>query len=392
MTHRRLARAAALLAVSAAVLHGGALAHDAGIDNGVFRSRDGGATWLQVNPESFARGALALALHPTDPHHLLLGTDSGLLISRNGGRDWQAEAANMLSGAAFAVTFDVDGKRMLASSASALYRFDGKRWHEARTPTSSAPARVLVSGGVAGRAYLAGWSGLYRSDNWGQSWSRVGQEFSADAVSALAVSAARSDEVHALAAGHVWRSSDGARRWRLDESAPPNAAALAFDRTLPARLWLVAAGRAHRQDERKARWEPVGAPIPDAQAKVRGIDVAADTMLIATDRGVFRSSDAGASWALLSAELPNHSDAALLLRDPRSPATVYAAFSRIGPEQIKGNSTSPDPPLARSDIALLVGAYATFALLLLGVGVVVRRHTRSAPTPERSIDMQARSS
>jgi hypothetical protein len=90
---------------------------------------------------------------------------------------------------------------------------------------------------------------------------------------------------------------------------------------------------------------------------------------------VFRSADAGASWALLSAELPNHSDAALLLRDPQSSSTVYAAFSRIGPERIKGSTTPPDPPLARSDIALLVGAYAAFALLLLGVGMVVRRLT-----------------
>jgi photosystem II stability/assembly factor-like uncharacterized protein len=375
MTHRRLARAAVLLSLSAAVLHGGALAHDAGVDNGVFRSRDGGATWLQVNPESFARGALALAVDPNDPHHLLLATDSGLLVSRNGGRDWDVEAANVLSGPAFAVAFDTDGKAMLASGAGGLYRSEGKHWREARTPTGAAPARVLVSGAVAGRVYLAGWSGLYRSDNWGQSWTRVGKEFSADPVTALAVSATRSDEVHALAAGRVWRSNDGARRWRLDERAPPNVAALAFDCTLPARLWVVAAGRAYRQDDRAAPWQPVGAPIPDAQAKVRGIEATLDAMLVATDRGVFRSADAGASWALLSAELPNHSDAALLLRDPQSSSTVYAAFSRIGPEQIKGSATSPDPPLARSDIALLVGAYAAFALLLLGVGVVVRRLT-----------------
>jgi len=371
----RLARAAALLWWGAAVLHGGALAHDAGVDNGVFRSRDGGATWLQVNPESFARGALALAVQPNDPHRLLLATDSGLLGSRNGGRDWEAEAAGVLSGPAFAVAFDVDGKAMLASGAAALYRTDGNRWREARTPTGAAPARALVSGGVAGRVYLAGWSGLHRSDNWGRSWTRVDKEFSTDAVSALAVSAMQSDEVHALAAGRVWSSRDGARHWRLDEGTPQRVDALAFDRTLPARLWAVAAHRMHRQDQRAAPWEPVGAPLPDAQAKVRGVEVSADTMLVATDRGVFRSADAGASWALLNAELPNHSDVALLLRDPQSPATVYAIFSRLGPEQIKGSSAAPDSPLARSDIALLVGAYAAFAMLLVAAGLVVRRFT-----------------
>jgi photosystem II stability/assembly factor-like uncharacterized protein len=394
MTHRRLARAAVLLSLSAAVLHGGALAHDAGIDNGVFRSRDGGATWLQVNPESFARGALALAVHPNDPHHLLLGTDSGLSSSRNGGRDWEIEAANLLSGPVFAVAFDADGTQALASGANALYRSDGQRWRQARTPTGSTPARVLVSGGVAGRAYLAGWSGLHRTEDWGRNWARVDDGIEAEHVNALAISAYHPDEIHALAGGRVWSSTDGARHWRVDEGAPAGVDALAFDRTVRSRLWIVAAGRAYRKDDRAAPWEPLGAPIPDAQAKPRGIHVSHGAMLLATDRGVFRSDDAGASWALLSAELPNHSDAALLLRDPQSPATVYAAFSRIGPEQIKGSSLSPEPAFARSDIALLVGAYGGFAMLLLGVGVVVRRFTRpsNANTADPSIDMQAESS
>src|SRR5688572_15440508 len=269
MTHR-LARAAALLSLTAAVLHGGALAHDAGVDNGVFRSRDGGATWLQVNPESFARGALALAVHPNDPYHLLLGTDSGLLASRNGGRDWEAEAAGMLSGPAFAVAFDIDGTQALASGANALYRTEGHRWRPARTPTGSAPARVLASGGVAGRAYLAGWSGLHRSDDWGRNWRRVGDEINAEHVNALAISTDRPDEIHALAGGRVWSSTDGARRWRMDEGTPASVDALAFDRTVRSRLWIVAAGRAYRKDDRAAPWEPLGVPIPDAQAKPRG--------------------------------------------------------------------------------------------------------------------------
>src|SRR5262249_54325177 len=117
----RLVRLAAIAVVgAAALLHGGALAHDSGLSNGVFRSRDGGATWLQLTPESFARGALALAVHPTDPHHLLLATDSGLLVSHNGGRDWTAEAVNVLNGPVFAVAFDLDGAQALAAGANAL--------------------------------------------------------------------------------------------------------------------------------------------------------------------------------------------------------------------------------------------------------------------------------
>jgi photosystem II stability/assembly factor-like uncharacterized protein len=391
----RLARAA-VLCLTGVLLHAGALAHDSGLSNGVFRSRDGGATWLQANPESFARGALALAVHPSDPHHLLLATDSGLLRSRNGGRDWEIEASNVLSGAAFAVAFDVDGEQALASGANALYRSEGNRWRETRTPTGAAPARALVSGGVAGRAYLAGWTGLYRSDNWGRGWTRVGKEIGAEPVSALAVSAHRADALHALAAGRVWTSTDGARSWRVDDQAPQKVDALAIDRALPSRLWIVAAGRSYRKDDRNARWEPVGAPLPDAQAAARGIHVMNDAMLIVTDRGAFRSADAGATWALVGADLPSHSEATLLVSDPHAAATLYAGFSRIGPEQLRGVSTATDAPYAQGDIALFVGAYAALALLLLSVGLIARRMIARAGTAEsnaeRSIQMRTESS
>jgi hypothetical protein len=383
----RLAPAAAFV-LAGALLHASVLAHDSGLSNGVFRSRDGGATWLQLDAGSFAKGALALAVHPTNAHRLLLATDGGLLSSRNGGRDWETEASNVLSGPAFAVAFDLHGAEAMVSGANALYRFDGSGWRAARTPSGSAPARVLASGGVAGRAYLAGWTGLHRTDNWGRSWTRVGKEIDAEYVSALAISASSPDDIHALAGGRVWTSTDGARSWRVDEGVPQTADALAFDRTVPTRLWIVAAGRAYRKQDRTSRWESVGAPIPDPQAKARGIDVLNEAMVISTDRGVFRSLNAGASWALLSAELPNHVEATLLLRDPHTPATIYAGFSRIGPEQLKGVLLTPDQSFALSDVALPVAVYAGFALFVVGGGVIMRRMTRegTATKADRAID------
>jgi photosystem II stability/assembly factor-like uncharacterized protein len=368
----RLVRAA-VFGLAVALLHAGALAHDSGLSNGVFRSRDGGATWSQVNAESFVSGALALAVHPADAHHLLLAADSGLVSSRNGGRDWQVEVPDVLRGPVFAVAFDLHGEQAMASGANALYRTEGNRWRGTRTPAGSAPARALVAGRVAGRAYLVGWTGLHRTDDWGRSWTRVGSEISAEYVSALAVSADRPDDIHALAGGRVWTSTDGARSWRVHEGPPQKVEALAFDRTAASRLWIVAAGRAYRWEDRALRWEPVGAPIPDQQATVRGIEVVNDTMLIVTDRGLFRSQDSGVTWTLLSAELPTHSEATLLVRDPHAPSTIYAGFSRTGPEQLKQMSSMTDQPYARRDIALLVAAYTLFGLLLLGAGLIARR-------------------
>jgi nitrate reductase gamma subunit len=66
-----------------------------------------------------------------------------------------------------------------------------------------------------------------------------------------------------------------------------------------------------------------------------------------------------------------------LLHDPQADATLYAGFSRTGIEALKAVSPASEPSYAGDDVALAVGAYAGFALLLLGTGLAVRRLTRA---------------
>src|SRR6266849_5413243 len=100
-----------VLALVVALWPGDVPANDANAWGGLFRTRDAGGAWLPVNPGSFVSGALALAVSPVDPHHVLLATDTGVLRSRNGGRDWVIEARDLLVGPAFAAAFDVQGGR-----------------------------------------------------------------------------------------------------------------------------------------------------------------------------------------------------------------------------------------------------------------------------------------
>src|SRR5947209_15956124 len=166
---------AGVLLLVVALSRADASAHDASAWGGLFRTRDAGATWLHVNPASFVSAALAVAVSPVDPHHLLLATDTGLSRSRNAGRDWSLEARDILVGAAFAVAFDSDGQRALVAGASGLFQSDGDRWRPLRAPAGTVPAASLVSSSTRGRVYMGGLSGLHRSDDWGESWVTVGE-------------------------------------------------------------------------------------------------------------------------------------------------------------------------------------------------------------------------
>ena len=380
------------------------LAHDPDAWGGLVRTYDAGNTWMPINPGIFVSGALALAVNPRDPDHLLLATDSGVWRSRNGGRDWNVEAPEILTGPAFAAAFDIDGERALVAGRSTLFRHDGDRWRPASTPAGAAPARALVSGSVPGRVYLAGRSGLYRSDDWGRSWVSVAGALQADHVDALVVRPGRPDDVYAAAGGAVWSSSDGARNWqsRRDGFSGRHIEVVGFDSSNPPRLWAVGAGQVFLGDQVGERWRAVGKPVPDAPAIARGVAVSGDVIVMATDRGVFRSADRAERWEPPREGLPAHLGATVLMRDPRGPDILYAGFALTAYEDLQWRAPQKGFASARTGMASMAGSIARipgglasvaggFALLVLiasGVLAAVRL-TRSHAGTDRNVERAA---
>jgi photosystem II stability/assembly factor-like uncharacterized protein len=374
-----------LLALSITIGPGTARGHDPSAWGGLFRTRDGGATWLTVNSGSFVSGAIALAVSPADPNHLLLATDSGLLASRNGGRDWTVQAPNVLVGAAFAVAYDSDGARALASGASAIYRVDGDRWHIIQAPARAAPARALARGTTLGRVYLAGWSGLYRSDDWGDSWARADAGLPEEHVDALLIDPGPPDAVYVIAGGRLWVEFDGAWHWQPRQVGPPSGhvEAVALDGSDPARLWAVVSGQLFRSDDRGELWQPAGRPLPELDTRVRGVGVVGSSVLLATDRGVYRSADGGDRWEAPSNALPAHLEAGPLVRDPFSASTMYVGFASTPYAELWRRAAEGRSAFARLDAVTLGGGAAFLALLTLGAVATLRRLARFYDPPEQ---------
>jgi photosystem II stability/assembly factor-like uncharacterized protein len=376
---RRLSVLLAAILVSASI----ALAHDGTSYGGVYRSRDAGATWLGIDVGLFLRSAASAAVDPTDPAHLLLGTDAGLLRSSNGGRSWAFEPVGDVSVPVTAVAFGGDGKTALVAGPGGVYRWNGSEWSRSDVPPSAAPAREILSEVATGRYYLLGRTRLFVSEDDGRTFRRVADDLPSNAqMTAVAVLSASSDGIAGIVDDRVMVSTDGGRHW-ADRAPAPRVDVVTADVQVPGRLWSAAAEQLFMSDDVGLTWRKVGRPLPDPGTEIRGIaaDGAGEVLVTTTQRGMYRSTDGGQSWAAQAGGLPAHQEAGALIRDPAEPATLLALYSLVPYGELWRGAVAAADDVARRaawhNSAMLVGAAVLF---LVGMGLLrllVRR--RRAP-------------
>jgi len=353
-----------------------ACAHDESAWGGLFRSSDHGATWFLASPGTYPTAAIALAVSPTDGNHLLLATDAGLLRSHNSGRDWTRETASVVSGAILAAAFAADGRRALVATGDGVFTSDADNdWRPARVPRGAVPARLIARGATPGRAYLAGWTGFARTDDWGASWADAASGLPDAPVTSMLVIPDRGESVHVVVADGVWSTNDGARTWVKSETGPGGVDAIGRDGGDAARLWAARGSRLLRSGDGGASWRATGTPLPDPNATVRGVSAMGDVVVVASDRGLFRSTDGGARWVALVDNLPAHLEAGPLVSDPSEPARLYAGFTLTPYPELWRRAAEGAVSWRRMDVTSLLAA-AAFLALVGAAGVLAVRRLR----------------
>ena len=356
----------------------GASAHDPSAYGGLFRSRDLGGTWLNADVGLFLNSALAVAVDPRDPNHLLLGTDLGLMRSRAGGRTWTPEAQGQIIGAVFALAFAPDGQSAVCAAPSGVFRFRDGQWVQADAPGDAVPARGLAIGAVTGRIYLMGRNGLFASDDGGQSYDRVTSALPQSAeITALAVASQPGELLLAVIDGQIMASEDGGGQWqrRAQGLGDTPIDTVVLDPASPQRVWAAGADSVYVSDDLGATWRAVGQPLPEAGTRVRGVaaDATAMTLVVTSHRGMYRSEDGGQSWTFKEGNLPVHLESGPLVRDPNDQRTLYAVYSLMPFAEVWRTALEGGNLLARVDPVSLAGGLAFLLLMMIGGGLLARR-------------------
>jgi len=255
---------------------------------GIYRSANGGATWALATQGLPAQGAIAaLAVDPANSRTIYAATRVGVYKSVNGGGSWSSEG-----------------------------------------PPTAAPSTSLALDPLARDTIYAGTGGdgIYRSTNGGATWSAIGprlatvQVLATDPISPTILYAGTDDGLLIGDAGGTWRRAGlGNVAIRALAIGRPTAAD-------PALLYAGTSTGVLRSTDGGSSWARVG--LAALAIDVLHVEAADPRTVYAggfDGAGLYRSSDAGRHWRRLTAGLGSPNVAALAF-DPGDPRVAYAGL------------------------------------------------------------------
>ena len=188
----------------------------------LFRSDDGGRNWRTLDGVH-GKSIRALAMAPSDPKTLVIGALDGVFRSRDGGATWerispdnQAEIKNIES-----IAIDPQNPDIIYAGTWHLpWKTDdgGLSWHSISRGIAfdSDMFSIIVDPHSPQTVYASACSGMYKSDNKAELFHRIlGLPHSAMRTRVLHQDPQRPSIVYAGTTGGLWKTLDGGVKWKL---------------------------------------------------------------------------------------------------------------------------------------------------------------------------------
>lgn len=327
----------------------------------VFRTADAGMTWTDVTGNNTAGQLNTLAVHPSQDTHVLAGGLNGVSGTTTSGNQWSVQTAGLNSTFMLGLSADPGADRIYMNVQS------GGVYYSAAGAAATAPANNFGSGGLLqlsgqttlfvtgmlaqpGRLSASLSNGLARSADGGATWSlvQVTPLGTSNQVFSFASWPANPQTILAATVTSIYRSADGGDLWALATNGlPANAvvgrfAAAASDPTsVYASVYTVSAPGpgpstgfgVYKSTDAGLSWAPANTGIASSQISALAVDPTnALVVYCSTGSALLKSVDGGATWNPLpwDALASGNVYPMVVAIDPKHPGILYASTtSRI---------------------------------------------------------------
>ncbi len=269
---------------------------DLSVGDGIFKSTDGGKTWTHIglaNVQQVGR----LIVHPTNPDIVFVAglghpygpnEERGVFRTTDGGRTWQKVLYINHNTGAMQVEFDPNNPQIIFAD----------MWEHRDGPWENA-------------SFSGTNSGLYKSTDGGNTWRKLTQGLptAAQGLGRIGVGLAPSDSKRMYATvdsrenGGIYRSDDTGESWALassDRRLWGRGSDFAEVRVHPKNPDVVFIGNiaSYRSNDGGKTWTSIkGAPGGDDYHRIWINPLQPDIMLFATDQGATITVNAGRTWS-----------------------------------------------------------------------------------------------
>jgi photosystem II stability/assembly factor-like uncharacterized protein len=265
------------------------------LNGGVFRSDNGGATWV-LTSESLSSRYVHVVYFSNG--FLYAATDNGIYRSSDQGAHWIQSG---LEGAEIVSLISVETSLYAGSYIHGVFKSDddGGTW----IPTGHPKVALLSLTSLGSELYSGTYFGIYRSDDRGDSW--VSHNAGLANTYVYGVWAVGSDVYASVTEGLIgfgqeklYRSSDSGMNWTTSGDGLPlnaNVDSLVSDGSaLYAGIFGLGV---YRSTNGGAAWSSVGAGLPVVPEDFYTLVARSGLLLVAIANQIFRSTDAGLTWS-----------------------------------------------------------------------------------------------
>jgi photosystem II stability/assembly factor-like uncharacterized protein len=294
------------------------------LGQGIWRSTDGGDTWVRVRQGLYSESAVrALAVHPRDPSVIYAGADSGIYRSEDKGENWERLDSPMNQVPIWALAIDpVDPNIVFAGTRpSALFRSrdGGLKWEKLPVELAEECPNVviprvtaLVVDPVDPNNIWAGIEvdGVRRSKDGGDTWEVVTGGITDPDIHNLAITLGPPKTLLTITPREVFSSTDDGVTWEPvqvgGQVSIPYCRGVAVKAGDPQVIYMGngesafgSLGALHRSRDRGRTWESLPLPVePNGTIwNLAAHPADPDFLLASSVNGqVLFSADGGDSW------------------------------------------------------------------------------------------------